>query len=319
MSIIRKIGLSALALWLSLAPASASYLNDQPFTPGVSYATPLSVSTSSANVALPSGTVVNLYNVGAADAYCKLGSSSVAATTSDDFVPAGGSLGLNVGGNTYAGCLTASGSTTINISGGSGIPSNTGGFPAAAQGAAGTGISQPSGGAGILGWLSGLYERLGGVLKVGGNTPVVVKSGSGSIPNTTSAYSANYIIGGVVTIATGLPNTTFAATVIRVKALVTNITGSPGLVFTIFDTSPAGTYGDGAVASPATADLISQRLSSNVALSPSTGNTGFYDWTFTGPRITTDSSGNLYFVVAAGASMTPGAASAFKWDFDGTE
>ena len=51
------------------------------FQPTPAYATPLSVSTTSARVALPGGTVVVAYNVGSNAAYCTLGNSSVAATT----------------------------------------------------------------------------------------------------------------------------------------------------------------------------------------------------------------------------------------------
>src|SRR5579875_2235659 len=43
------------------------------FTPAGAYATPLSVSTTSANVALPAGTVVVVYNTGSNAAYVRLG------------------------------------------------------------------------------------------------------------------------------------------------------------------------------------------------------------------------------------------------------
>src|SRR5580658_8611382 len=47
---------------------------------------------------------------------------------------------------------------------------------ATAQGAAGTGISEPTGGSGILGWLSGIYRALIGTLTVSGT--VTANAGS---------------------------------------------------------------------------------------------------------------------------------------------
>lgn len=98
------------------------------FTPSGSYASPLSVSNSSANVALPTGTVVAVYNVGSTAAYCKLGTTNaVTATTSDDYVPSNSAVGYTVGSNTYIACITASSTTTINVSGGSGLLTGFGG------------------------------------------------------------------------------------------------------------------------------------------------------------------------------------------------
>jgi len=101
------------------------------FQPGSAYATPLSVSTTSSRVALPAGTVVVVYNTGAAAAYVQLGGSNVAATTSNDVVPAGGWMAFDPGTNTYLAAITASGTTTLNVSGGSGLPSGAGGGGAA--------------------------------------------------------------------------------------------------------------------------------------------------------------------------------------------
>ena len=100
------------------------------FAPGGAYATPLSVSSTSSNVALPAGTTVVVYNVGTNPAYVKLGTSSaVTATTSNDFVPAGGWLALTVGANTYLAAITSGTAafTTLNISGGAGLLTGSGG------------------------------------------------------------------------------------------------------------------------------------------------------------------------------------------------
>lgn len=100
-----------------------------PFTPGGQYATPLSVSGTSANVAVPTNTgTVAVYNVGANAAYCKLGTSNaVVATTSDEYVPANSAVGFGVGSNTWIACITASSTTTVNLSGGSGLLAGFGG------------------------------------------------------------------------------------------------------------------------------------------------------------------------------------------------
>lgn len=57
---------------------------------------------------------------------------------------------------------------------------------ATAQGAGGTGISQPSGGSGILGWLSGIYNALAGTLTVA----IGAASGSGGVASTYRLLSA---------------------------------------------------------------------------------------------------------------------------------
>jgi hypothetical protein len=110
------------------------------FAPTPAYTTPLSVSTTSARVAAPSGTVAVVYNVGSNDAYVTLGNSSVAATTSDDVVKAGGWMAFTLGSNAYVAAITASGSTTLNVSGGQGIAAGSGGGSA--------GGSVPTGSAG---------------------------------------------------------------------------------------------------------------------------------------------------------------------------
>ncbi len=112
------------------------------FAPGGAYAS-LSVSTSSANVALPAGTTVVVYNTGANPAYVKLGSSSVAAATGNDVVAAGGALSLTVGSNAYLAAITASGATALNVSGGSGLPTGWGG-------GSGGGANSPPVGSGSL-------------------------------------------------------------------------------------------------------------------------------------------------------------------------
>lgn len=88
--------------------------------------TPISVTTGGVTGTLPTGAVVVATNVGTTNgAYCKLGAS---ATTSDQFIaPNGGWFAFTVGASTQLTCITASSTTTVNMVGGSGLPTGTGG------------------------------------------------------------------------------------------------------------------------------------------------------------------------------------------------
>lgn len=88
--------------------------------------TPISVTTGGVSGTLPSGTEVVATNVGTTNAaYCKLGAS---ATTSDQYIaPNGGWFGFTVGSATQLTCITSTSTTTVNMVGGSGIPTGTGG------------------------------------------------------------------------------------------------------------------------------------------------------------------------------------------------
>jgi len=112
------------------------------FTPGSAYASPLSVATTSSRVALPSGQVVVVYNVGAIAAFVQLGGAAVIATPSNDVVQPNSWMAFSVGTNGFLAAVTTSGSTTLNLSGGSGLPTGSGG------GGAGGGTSIATGTAG---------------------------------------------------------------------------------------------------------------------------------------------------------------------------
>jgi hypothetical protein len=88
--------------------------------------TPISVTTGGVTGTLPSGTVVVAANVGTTNiAYCKLGAS---ATTSDQAIaPNGGWFAFTVGASTQLTCITSTSTTTVNMVGGSGLPTGTGG------------------------------------------------------------------------------------------------------------------------------------------------------------------------------------------------
>lgn len=97
--------------------------------------TPISVTTGGVTGTLPTGAVVVATNVGATNgAYCKLGGS---ATTSDQYIGAGGGwFAFTVGANTQLTCITSTSTTTVNMVGGSGLPTGAGSGGALPAGAA---------------------------------------------------------------------------------------------------------------------------------------------------------------------------------------
>lgn len=107
----------------STVPTSASISG---FTPNGNVAN-LSVTTASGNVALPAGTVAAVLNSGAADASIKLSVGAGSAATTDFVLKSGATVGLTVGSNTFINAITAAGSTTLSIAGGSGLVTGYGG------------------------------------------------------------------------------------------------------------------------------------------------------------------------------------------------
>jgi hypothetical protein len=101
------------------------------FQPTPAY-TSLSVSTTSSSVALPLGAMVVVYNIGFNTAFVTLGNSSVAAAASNDVIEPNGWMAFAVGSNSFLAAIVTSGTTTLNLSGGSGLPTggaNSGGNP----------------------------------------------------------------------------------------------------------------------------------------------------------------------------------------------
>jgi hypothetical protein len=94
------------------------------FTPAAT-GTPISVATGGVTGTLPAGAVVAAFNVGTTNtAYCKLGAS---ATTSDIAIPPASWFAFTVGAATQLTCITASSTTTVNMVGGTGLPTGAGG------------------------------------------------------------------------------------------------------------------------------------------------------------------------------------------------
>jgi hypothetical protein len=130
--------------------------------------TPIAVTTGGVTGTLPAGTVVVASNVGTTNnAYCKLGAS---ATTSDQLIAPSSWFGFTVGSNTQLTCITSTSTTTVNMVGGSGLPTGAGGGGGSGGGGGGA-ITAASGsyaagafsaGVAVSGsWLDGSIVTLG--------------------------------------------------------------------------------------------------------------------------------------------------------------
>lgn len=172
------------------------------FAPGNAYA-PLSVTTSTANVALPTGVDIIVYNTGTVDAYVHLGTTGVTATISQDVVKAGQAIEMAVGSNDHLAAITASGSTALTISGGAGIFAGVGGSGSSGGGGAvtiadGADVAEGakadtayagSGSASVVAGIKGLYAAVTGAIPAG--TAIIGKVGiDQTTPGTTNAIAA---------------------------------------------------------------------------------------------------------------------------------
>jgi hypothetical protein len=166
------------------------------FQPTPAYAT-LAVSTTSSRVALPAGTVVVVYNTGSNPAYVSLGGSSATATASGDVIQPSSWMAFTVGSNTYLAAIETAGSTALNISGGSGLPTGAGGGGGGGGGGSNasvgsTGSAIPSSGTyaamNVGGSLTGLTGTANG-LKVDGSA-VTQPVSAASLPLPSGAATA---------------------------------------------------------------------------------------------------------------------------------
>jgi hypothetical protein len=185
------------------------------FQPAASYSQ-LAVSASSARVALPIGVTVVVYNTGSNDAFVTLGNSLVTATIGSDVVKAGGWMAFAVpAGATNIAAITSSGATTLNLSGGAGLPTGSagtgaggGGGGTVAQGSAGSASSawfvQAGAGATFPSTQSGVWSVNLGTLN-GAATAANQAAAQGSISGGVAAANSE-AIGGVFN--TSLPTLT---------------------------------------------------------------------------------------------------------------
>lgn len=130
------------------ASVSASISGFAPAATG----TPISVTTSDSTGTLPAGTVVSVFNVGTTNvAYCKLGATS---TTSDIPIQPGSWFAYTVGAATQLTCKTSTSTTTVNMIGGSGLPTGAGG---GGSGGGGGAVTIASGAVASGGYSSGAF------------------------------------------------------------------------------------------------------------------------------------------------------------------
>jgi hypothetical protein len=130
-------------------PTNASFSGVAAFAPTTTVTR--SLSTTSANVALPAGATDVIRNTGSVDAYIKFGTTSgVAAATTDTLLPAGQAMTFSPGSNTFIAGITASGTGSLSITGGSGAPAMTGG--GSGGGGGGGGAVTAAVGAYLDGW-----------------------------------------------------------------------------------------------------------------------------------------------------------------------
>lgn len=115
-------------VFVSIPPSGPLQLQTLSFAPSELYAS-LSATTSSSRVALPAGETVVVYNTGSVPAYVAFGSSSIVATTGKNVIQPQSWIEFDVGLNSYTNiaAITASGSATLNISGGTGLMTGSGG------------------------------------------------------------------------------------------------------------------------------------------------------------------------------------------------
>jgi len=179
------------------------------FTPNGNYAT-LAVTTTTANVLMPVGATVIVYNTGASAVFVKLGVAGVTVTpTTGDQVAPGGALALTVGANTTIAAITAAGTSSINLSAGTGIWSGTGGgggggsggavtIANGADGALGNTADAPYAGGGgaasVVAALKGVYNAI---------TISSLPAGTNSIGGVTEANGANIALGNTADVAYG--------------------------------------------------------------------------------------------------------------------
>ena len=118
--------------------------------------------------------------------YITLAGANYTPTTNVRAISSGGggsaTSALQTAGNTSLSTIASNGATSALQTAGNTSLSTI----ATAQGTSGTGIVQPTGGAGLLGWLSGIYQKL-----------------SGSIAVTGTFYQATQPVSGTVSVSTG--------------------------------------------------------------------------------------------------------------------
>ena len=195
---------------------------------------------------------------------------------------------------------------------------------AAAQGAAATGTTMPSGGSGLLGWLSGIYTKLSGTLTIGGtvsvsNLPATQAISAAALPLPTGAATETGNLATVATQTTALntvtgttadaawggagPSTVIAA----LKAIYARLTSGVAVTGTFWQaTQPVSAASlplptGAAKESGGNLDTISTEAN---AIATATGTTADTAWTGSGSSTMVSALTAIYTRLTAGVAVT---------------
>jgi hypothetical protein len=183
--------------------------------------------TSSVSIAVPTGTVDVVYNTSASVAYCTYGSSGVAATSSSDVIQANSWVAFTVpSGATTIACISPSGNLSINVSGGSGLPTGSGGGGSGGGGSnasvGSTGSSPPSSGTylamnvggnltGVTGTTNGLKIDSSGVTQPVSAASLPLPSGAATAANQPALNADGGALGHITNFPATQPISGYAA------------------------------------------------------------------------------------------------------------
>jgi hypothetical protein len=239
--------------------------------------TPISVTTGGVTGTLPAGAVVVAFNTGTTNtAYCKLGAS---ATTSDAAISPNSWFAFTVGSNTQLTCITSTSTTTVNMVGGSGLPTGagggggSGGAVTVANGADTPAVTPTSSTAATMVAISkAIANAVTSAIPAGANLiGSVVSTISGSLTNptstltlpaTTTAYTAGQLIansataGSVVVPSFAVANSAGGVYIPRLRLTTNDSTstawGAQTITVDLWSAAPTFTNGDRGTWSPAT-------------------------------------------------------------------
>lgn len=190
--------------------------------------TPISVTTGGVTGTLPAGTVVVASNVGSTNgAYCKLGAS---ATTSDQLIPPNSWFAFTVGASTQLTCITSTSTTTVNMVGGSGLPTGAGG----GGGGSGGTVTQGNAGTNAQAWWMRIGDATSGPAKVQAGNAAATTDVAVTVadPNVLAAVRAPVPAGTNIIGKVGIDQTTPGTTNgVQVNAAIpagTNTVGNTG-------------------------------------------------------------------------------------------
>ncbi len=273
---------------------SASLGGFQP-TPSYSYQ---SVTTASGTFALPTGSVIVVYNTGANPITIKLGPTSVAVAAGQaDVVQSNSWMAFTVGSATNYAVVGNGGPSTVVVSGGSGLPTGASG----GGGGSGGTVAQGSPSSAANAWP--VFESVAGSA-VSSSNPLPVTFGTGvALPAFASPPTVN--IGSAPTIAvtgTFWPTTqpvSWSGQSVGVSSLPALPAGSNMIgTVNVATTQPSTIASGQQTTTTSAAALPSQALVNGIVITAASANTGTV---YVGPSGVTSSTG---YPLAAGQSIS---------------